>query len=150
MVGRKPVPTALKLLRGNPGHRRINLAEPAPQPAILACPEHLGPIAKAEWARLAPLLHNLRLLTELDRAALASICECWERSVKASEAITKYGLVMRKGDVVSASPFIRIANQNLEQMRKLLTEFGMTPSSRSRIAAAPKQEPEEDTRFFAS
>ena len=32
-----------------------------------------------------------------------------------------------------ASPYLSIADQALEMMRKLMTEFGLTPSSRSRI-----------------
>ena len=31
------------------------------------------------------------------------------------------------------SPYLTVANQSLEAMRKFLVEFGLTPSSRSRI-----------------
>lgn len=33
------------------------------------------------------------------------------------------------------SPFLAIANKALEQMTKLMIEFGMTPSSRTRVHA---------------
>jgi hypothetical protein len=35
------------------------------------------------------------------------------------------------------SPYVSVASKALEQMPKLLTEFGMTPSSRGRINATP-------------
>ncbi len=76
MRGRKPVPTALKVVRGNPGKRALNTreAEPAP-PATLTPPDWLAEDAKREWADKAPMLHRLGLLTEadLDAFALAAI-----------------------------------------------------------------------------
>ena len=36
--GRKPKPTALKLLEGNPGNRPLNIAEPRPT-GVPNCPD---------------------------------------------------------------------------------------------------------------
>jgi phage terminase small subunit len=36
-----------------------------------------------------------------------------------------------------ASPYLSIANTAMAQMTRLLVEFGMTPSSRSRVAVSP-------------
>ena len=38
MRGRRPKPTRLKLLTGNPGKRPLNDDEPQPQAAIPECP----------------------------------------------------------------------------------------------------------------
>ena len=54
--GRKPKPTALKKLEGNPGKRPLNELEPMPQVTMLRCPNWLEPEAKKEWRRLAPVL----------------------------------------------------------------------------------------------
>ena len=64
MRGRKPKPTALKLLEGNPGKRRINGSEPKPPASRPTCPAHLSPSAKAEWKRLAEALNRIGLLTQ--------------------------------------------------------------------------------------
>ena len=44
--GRKPKPTALKLLEGNPGKRPLNGREPVPPRAALKCPAWLLPDAR--------------------------------------------------------------------------------------------------------
>lgn len=49
MAGRKPKPTALKKLEGNPGKRKLNTKEPIPAKGMLNCPEWLLPEAKKEW-----------------------------------------------------------------------------------------------------
>jgi phage terminase small subunit len=74
MRGRKPTPTRLKVLTGNPGKRPLNAAEHHPEPAVPDCPPELGPVARREWDRLVSELAPLRLLTHLDRAALAAYC----------------------------------------------------------------------------
>ena len=51
--GRKPTPTALKVLEGNPGKRKLNDNEPRPEKKAPSCPKWLEPEAKKEWRRLA-------------------------------------------------------------------------------------------------
>ena len=53
--GRRPKPTALKKLEGNPGKRPLNELEPVPPVASLRCPNYLLPEARKEWRRLAPM-----------------------------------------------------------------------------------------------
>ena len=48
MAGRKPKPTALKKLEGNPGKRKLNTKEPIPAKGMPNCPEWLLPEAKKE------------------------------------------------------------------------------------------------------
>ena len=51
--GRKPTPTAIKELEGNPGKRKLNDKEPRPEKKAPSCPKWLEPEAKKEWRRLA-------------------------------------------------------------------------------------------------
>ena len=85
MRGRRPKPTHLKVMRGNPGKRALNPHEPKPRPAMPTCPAHLCPSAKAEWKRLARELHALSILSNLDRAALAGYCQAYGRWVEAEK-----------------------------------------------------------------
>ena len=48
MAGRKPKPTALKKLEGNPGKRKLNMKEPVPAKGVPDCPKWLLPEAKAD------------------------------------------------------------------------------------------------------
>jgi len=46
MAGRKPKPTAVKKLEGNPGKRKLNTKEPNPGKGMPDCPAWLLPEAK--------------------------------------------------------------------------------------------------------
>lgn len=63
--------------------------------------------------------------------------------MKAEEQIQKFGLVIKspKSGYPVSNPHVGIANTTLDQMRRFLIEFGMTPASRSRIhVEAPGEE----------
>lgn len=139
MRGRKPTPTHLKVLRGNPGKRPLPANEPQPKPKAPPCPAHLDAEAKREWRRMVKELEPLGLLTKIDRAALAAYCQAWSRWVQAEEMIRKTGMIVKAPNTgfPIQNPLLPVANRAMEQMRKFLTEFGMTPSSRARVTAAP-------------
>src|SRR5262245_15675518 len=52
--GQAPMPTRLKILRGNPGRRPLNDAEPKPEAGIPKCPSWLSRKEKAEWKDITP------------------------------------------------------------------------------------------------
>jgi len=134
--GRKPKPTKLKLLEGNPGRRPIRKDEPDPPPAIPSCPDHLSLEAKREWERVTPLLEKLGLLSQIDGAALSLYCQAWGRWVEAEEALRTYGVMVKSPNgFPMQSPYLAVANRAMEQIRAMLTEFGMSPSSRTRAHA---------------
>ena len=58
MAGRKPKPTALKKLEGNPGKRKLNTKKPVPGKGMPNCPKWLLPEAKKEWERLCVKLNS--------------------------------------------------------------------------------------------
>jgi P27 family predicted phage terminase small subunit len=152
MRGRKPKPTHLKLVMGNPGRRPLNENEPQPEVALPAVPTHLSDVAKVEWGRIANELHELGMLTRLDRAQLAAYCQAYADWVEAEEKLAKFGkvimspkktttrrakdgseIVESSGGYPIQSPYLAIRNKSLEQIHKFATEFGLSPSSRSRI-----------------
>lgn len=145
MAGRKPKPTNLKLLTGNPGKRPINKSEPKPDRCIPAPPEHLSKHALVEWGRITEHLFRLGLLSDVDRAALAAYCQTYGRWVEAEGELKASGLMIKttNGNVIQ-SPLVGIANKAMELMHKFLTEFGMTPSSRSRIGVKPSGEEKQN------
>lgn len=142
MRGRRPKPTRLKLLMGNPGKRPINMDEPKPEPMVPDCPPELGPVARKEWHRLAAELAKLRILTQLDRAALAAYCGAYALWAEATENIQKFGTMVKSptGYPIQ-SPYVSIANRQAEIMMRIASEFGFTPASRSRISVARDELP---------
>ena len=136
--GRRPLPTSFKVLTGTARADRRNDHEPKPEPEVPPCPAHLSPEAKKEWKRLSKELHALGLLALVDRGALALYCTAWGRWVEAEQALRQHGVLVKSPNgYPMQSPYLAVANKAMEQMRLLLTEFGMSPSSRTRVHAAP-------------
>ena len=142
--GPRPVPTPIKHLRGTQRADRMNDHEAKARVALPRCPAHLSGEAKKEWRRLGRQLAALGLMSSIDRGALAMYCQAWGRWVEAEEALKKYGMMVKSpSGFPMQSPYLAIANKAMEQMRALLTEFGMSPSSRTRVHAEPVI-PEDD------
>lgn len=134
--GRKPTPTAIKVLEGNPGHRPLNEREPKPLRKAPTCPKWLEPAAKKEWRRLAKQMEAIGILTDVDMAAFASYCQAFARWKEAEEFITQHGTIVRTpSGYWQTVPQVSIAQTYNKIMTKLAIEFGLTPSSRSRIIA---------------
>jgi P27 family predicted phage terminase small subunit len=110
-------------------------------------------LAKAEWNRMAKELKPLGLLTNADRAAFAIYCQMWSRWVQAEEKIAETALTYttKTADglpkAIVQSPYVGIANRAAEICHKFLTEFGFTPSSKTRVAAPAESKLD---RFLAS
>jgi len=152
MRGRKPKPTAVKVLSGNPGKRPLNDREPSLVPHLPRCPHHLTAEARKEWHRVVRELYDVGVLTVADRAVLAAYCQCYARWVEAEGMIEAEGSIQTnpKGYMVK-SPWVEIAHQSLTQMRAYMVELGMTPSSRSRVKAVDqKDKPTLAEQLFAA
>ena len=142
MKGRKPKPTRLKVISGNPGKRPINDSEPDPDKDSICpdAPAHLSDGAKAEWDRMAPSLYDIGLLTKIDMSTLEAYCTAYARWIEAEDKIRLHGMIVKSPQgYPMQSPYLAIANKAVEQMRGFLTEFGMTPSSRSRVSVGGKK-----------
>jgi P27 family predicted phage terminase small subunit len=149
--GRRPTPTNLRVLRGNPGHRPV---PKEPKPTKLAqCPDppaFLEDYAAEEWNLVAPELHSLGLLTTVDKASLAAYCYNYGQWRTAAEALKKmaandlvfHGLLVKRESAVVQNPLVYIARKAAAEMVRYAAEFGFTPAARSRIAAGvDNQEP---------
>lgn len=75
MKGRKPVPTQLKILAGNPGKRALPENEPEFDNEIPQLPDWLAGEALAAWHRLMPELHAVGIVAEAYRGPLVAYCE---------------------------------------------------------------------------
>lgn len=143
--GRKPKPTAVKELEGNPGKRALNEFEPKPQKKAPKCPTWLDTEAKKEWRRVAKQLEELGVLTEVDMAAFSGYCEAYARWKEAEEFISKHGTIVKTpSGYWQQVPQVSIAQTYLKIMIKFCEQFGLTPSSRSRIVADNKGTNEDD------
>jgi P27 family predicted phage terminase small subunit len=118
----------------------MNESEPViVTPDLPEPPDHLSKIAKEEWATVAPALFNCGILSLIDRAALGAYCQAYGRWVMAETELAKVEFVREtsKGTLVQ-SPLVGIANKAAVDMVRFAGEFGMTPSSRTRLSVDKK------------
>lgn len=147
--GGRPKPTAVKKRQGNPGHRPLNKNEPVFEGKTYP-PAHLDRIAKNEWKRLAPRLIVHGMLSPADRTAFAAYCVAYSTHVRAELALAKKKSLAYKtpGGVLRPWPEIAVSNQALGQMYRFLTEFGLTPSARSRLDITIPKKGSSDEDFL--
>jgi P27 family predicted phage terminase small subunit len=99
-----------------------------------------GP-ALYEWQRVAPALEHMGLLDKIiDRAALAIYCDLWGELVKVNRALHKMPyLADTEAGASIVNPLYTLKLKLTDQIRKYLSEFGMTPTSRTRLSVGKEQ-----------
>lgn len=121
MRGRKPIP-------------RIDTLKSTPLSSLPRCPAHLSEVARKEWRRLANPLYETGILTLADRAALAAYCQSYARWVEAEEKLTATpALLKTRSGYVQQSPWLTVANKQMELMGRFMSELGLTPVARTRV-----------------
>ena len=152
--GPRPQPTSLKILRGNPGCRPINAAEPKPPADGIAMPPHLGEVAAARWRELLPMLQAVRVMTRADVEALARYCDTYEwwlavRAKLKAEGDT-YPILNDGGQVkyIAQRPEVSIAHKLAQQLRQLEADFGLSPAARVSLKVEPDAQQESTIEKF--
>ena len=113
---------------------------PVAPDALPRCPAHLTEVARKEWRRLAKPLFDMGVLSVTDRAALAAYCQAWARWVEAEEHLQKGpALLKTPSGHVQQSPWLSIANKQLEIMGRYMAELGLSPSARARLRLPAKE-----------
>jgi P27 family predicted phage terminase small subunit len=150
--GRKAVPTALKKLAGNPGKRKYNDREPVVSVSkeVPSAPDFLDSVGKEEWARSGKLLHDAGVLTDVDLTAFGSYCQSYSDFIHAVDGLKKSGHIIRDPEnekKFKINPWRRVLIESQANMKQLLSEFGMTPASRSKVKTE-QTDPDEDFDAF--
>lgn len=157
-VGRKPLPTKMKVLRGGRRTYHYNVTpkgEPMPKqykkkPSVPAEIKD-NKVARNEWIRVAGELNEIGLLIKIERAALMAYCVCYATWIDAVQQVQKHGaLVKAQNGFPMQSPYLVIANKAQAEMRKWMVESGMTASSRSRISMEKPDEKKDPLDEFQS
>jgi len=130
MKGRKPNPFALD------------------EQVEMKPPKHFKGEAAKAWKRLVEILGPQRIVSHSDYYSLMILCESWAVYRRAEDAIAKDGdfLIGQKGELIK-HPAHTLINQAWERIRPLLSEFGLTPTARSRFLLDVDND-KDDTDFF--
>ena len=148
MPGRKATPTETKKRAGNPGHRPLNVNEPKLDLELPKPPGYLNGRAKYQWRLIGKQLLEAGLMTAIDETALAALCQAKATWMKAIEEVGKRGAVYEVGDLLKKNPWVVVGADAYKEMVRMLAEFGMTPSSRSKVSAGKPKKADEGEDWF--
>ena len=150
-AGRRPKPTALKVFEGT--QRGPVKQEPGLQPGIPPMPKRLevDPVAVAQWHELAGILTRMGVLTLGDGEALATLCEVHSAEQSCLLQLRAGGAVMHTDlGGVKPNPAGPMYRSLVSQKAALLSEFGLTPSSRTKLATKVEVQKDELEAFFTA
>jgi P27 family predicted phage terminase small subunit len=141
MAGRKPTPTAIRELRGNPGKRAMPANEPTVEPSMPLYPSYFTDDQRDAWNDLAERLFGMKVLTEGDSTALELLVVAYAEWRYAMATVEEEGSVYttttESGDkMYRARPEVAIASDAWRRISSMLREFGLTPSARTKVSAA--------------
>lgn len=107
----------------------------APDPVTgIPAPRWLSKDAKAEWARVMPILTERRILTEADLGSLENYCIATGQVREMERALQKQGHIIEANGMPKRNPAVGIQSDAMTRARLLAAELGLTPVSRSRPA----------------
>lgn len=150
--GRKPKPTALKILEGVRADR-INFSEPLAPLGRPAVPDLVlrDRVASKAWDELATQLEGLKILTVADGGILEVYALAYSRLHAATLDIQENGVLSETSlGAPKANPSVAIAKEATAQIARLLAECGLTPVSRSRIKAPPSEKQVDELEAWAA
>ena len=146
--GRKPKPTAKKLLAGNPGKRALNKAEPEfSKITNVDPPEWLSDRAAQMWRMVVPELLRENVVAITDLHNVEAFCVAYDNWRMAQESVTQHGIVVTgaQGGPIK-NPALTAANETMRQIVTFGSMLGLDPASRTRLIGGNK---EKETNEFA-
>lgn len=147
---RRPKPTKLKILEGNPGKRPLNKLEPEPP---------MGDCPKPDWweekynaketslimreanlffDRMKPRLEDMGVLTVSDEPMFELMCYYYGVWRNAQHQLLTRGFVYpsinkQGGEYLAINPYATVANKIFKDFLNIASRFGMTPSDRTSL-----------------
>jgi P27 family predicted phage terminase small subunit len=147
MASPHPVPTHIKKLRGTdrPDRRAANPITPDVLSELPMAPDELSKKAKEVWYTCAMELQKHNALHKVDLEMLTAYCFQIGTMHEAMFHIKKHGKIMKlknkaKQEYYQQNPWIGIYNNALTFANRLATQFGFTPSSRTKISVGQVKE----------
>jgi len=153
MPGPPKTPTHLALVKGNPSKRGINKKEPKPPSGVPPIPKHLDKMGKYWFKRIGEELDAVGVMTTLDGKALELLIEAYTEYRQHCDVLTEEGYTYKTvsatgEDIVKAHPAAVMKSDAWKRIRAMLSEFGMTPASRSKVGASGPSEADPLEEFL--
>jgi phage terminase small subunit len=150
--GPAPKPSELRILEGNPSRRPLPAKEPQYPAGLPLKPKRMSPGARRIWEQLLDEMASAHILRSVDQRALWHLCEdealieeayagIWKMVGALKKKAKQEGKSLPAGAVMAMLSMTsgRMAMSAIRDLsvRALIQrrEFGLTPSSRSRVEA---------------
>ena len=143
--GRKPKPTALHKAQGT--YQPVRHANKLEADGIPSTPTVQSADYTFEW--LVKKLDDLGVVAEVDAMALQMLADAWE-DYQLQRAVIKehgptYSTTTAQGDLMfRPRPEVTMMNASWAKIEKMMTQFGLTASSRAKIETQEKIETLDD------
>lgn len=127
--------------------------KPNPKPALRPgrCPDppewlEQTQQAIALWQQYAPTLNRLGLLETLDAFAFAMLCDAYAGYLRIRNDLSHEQLVIFTGEsgYPTPNPLCALMRGQTKAVRELLSDFGMTPASRSSLTGSTSIEGKQE------
>lgn len=146
--GRKPIPAHLKLITAKgSGSGRLNVNENETK-GIAGFPEAsitMSERAQAQWPRVVETLNNMGVLAISDWMAVEMLCEARADWMEARDNIEENGITFTSmAGLIKPNPAVAMRGDAARRITSLLAEFGMTPSSRTKVPQVEKPKDDQD------
>lgn len=153
MPGPPKTPTHLALVKGNTSKRAVNKKEPKPPSGVPPVPKHLDKMGKYWFKRIGEELDAVGVMTTLDGKALELLIEAYTEYRQHCDVLTEEGYTYKTvsatgEDIVKAHPAAVMKSDAWKRIRAMLSEFGMTPASRSKVGASGPAEADPLEEFL--
>ena len=150
MRGRKPKTREEHLRNGsykiNPSRDNPNVPKPVRKRPTKPAVVRDDKIASAKWNQLCKELESMGTIATCDVDLLEMYCVLFSQYRSALASVRKTGLVLvtredhGKQVEVKRNPFETVQNKIIQQLAKMMSEMGLTATSRQRLAATPEVE----------
>jgi P27 family predicted phage terminase small subunit len=143
--GRKPQATAIKEASGAfiKDPQRRNKSEPEAKRGWPIAPKHVmsDAIAFECWTNVCTTLDELAILTTADQSLMALYCSTYSQWLWLAETVKDGNCsVTNVQGNVTTSPEAQQVHKYADRLLKMMSELGLTPSSRSRLHVKKDEE----------
>ena len=152
MPGRKPTPTHLKIVKGNPGKRPLNKNEPTFDADLPAPPLYLSTEAQGIFIILRDRIAFMGYASASHTEALALCAARLEEVQLHTRILNEKGFTYKKkvkigvdhdghplyDETIKTRPEVVMRHEAAKHAQSLLAEFGLTPASATKVVVPNK------------
>jgi P27 family predicted phage terminase small subunit len=138
--GSPPIPTSLKILRGETREGRLNRDAPRPSGGPPVMPAGMSKEAQKVWRRQLKALGDTGILTTADTDSFRVLCEAVVRYVEAAELLADSGPLAEGQKSTIKNPLHQVVRDNAMLVRSFAKDLGFLPAAREGLHVTSDKE----------